>query len=579
MMEVEIYMKGYFLVDGVPKYYPSFWGLVTEVTDNYSGGSYTISISCSDILHWWETQFINVNPAFMHWGAYPNAEWQMFGHKFAGDNPYDIIFSLSRTVFGDVMQAVRSLTGLTTDSSPEARDASLNIMKYWQGRFIRLTRALVMYGLGGNKVLGTDIFTKYKFQKGGSQGVVITDSADKAIAGAEWTGGPASSIIRLTAPKDTPDEYRIFTPESTSVAAFQTDFTNAGNVEFFQSTYMSKLEVAQVATASIGFEFYMDVDGSLVFKPPFYNVDVRPNYPVSWIRDIDIVDWNFSESDSDVVTHLTMKGSWGGKINYGMSDVVQPVTSITDYRLLRKYGWRSQDFDSEYFSDARALFLYGFNVMDQINSDIHSGSITIPIRPELRLGFPIYLEPHDCFWYVRGLSHTYTRGSSCTTTLDLSARRQKFIGPKVMAQVAGGAAFTYDGAGVGNSEEAPYVERDTHGKLVGRRNVVMVHDKFLFDLGLAEQAVALGQKDAVTEKSVHDALAKFSGSMDPKSFQSWAADAIKGKSGFGAFSGGTYKFAQDPNIMETVWVRAGWGSIPLGGMGPPAPVGGSGNAP
>ena len=47
MMEVEIYMKGFYTVDGVPRYYPVFWGLTTDVEDSFSGGEYTINISCA----------------------------------------------------------------------------------------------------------------------------------------------------------------------------------------------------------------------------------------------------------------------------------------------------------------------------------------------------------------------------------------------------------------------------------------------------------------------------------------------------------------------------------------------------
>lgn len=64
MMEVEIYGKGYFLVEGVPQNYPIFWGLVTEVSNSYSSGEHTFSINCADILKWWELCMMNVNPAF-----------------------------------------------------------------------------------------------------------------------------------------------------------------------------------------------------------------------------------------------------------------------------------------------------------------------------------------------------------------------------------------------------------------------------------------------------------------------------------------------------------------------------------
>ena len=64
MMEINIYAKGYYLVEGLPQYYPIFWGLVTEVNDSYSGGEHTVSIHCADILKWWELCRMNINPAY-----------------------------------------------------------------------------------------------------------------------------------------------------------------------------------------------------------------------------------------------------------------------------------------------------------------------------------------------------------------------------------------------------------------------------------------------------------------------------------------------------------------------------------
>jgi oligopeptide transport system permease protein len=52
----------------------------------------------------------------------------------------------------------------------------------------------------------------------------------------------------------------------------------------------------------------MDVSGDIVFKPPFYNLDILHNKPVSWIQDIDIIDWDISESEAEVVTQILMQG-------------------------------------------------------------------------------------------------------------------------------------------------------------------------------------------------------------------------------------------------------------------------------
>jgi hypothetical protein len=67
--------------------------------------------------------------------------------------------------------------------------------------------------------------------------------------------------------------------------------------------------------------------------------------------------------------------------------------------------------------------------LDVLNAGTNSCSITIPIRPELRTGHPIYVEHIDCFYYIAGLAHSFSFGGSCTTTLQLTAKRAKWIPP------------------------------------------------------------------------------------------------------------------------------------------------------
>ena len=65
MMEVKVYMKGFFLDASdsyKPKYYPVFWGFITEVTESYNAGNYTISLVCSDMLSFWKYTNIIVVP-------------------------------------------------------------------------------------------------------------------------------------------------------------------------------------------------------------------------------------------------------------------------------------------------------------------------------------------------------------------------------------------------------------------------------------------------------------------------------------------------------------------------------------
>lgn len=414
MMEVEIYAKGYYLVEGVPQYYPMFWGLVTEVTDNYSSGEHTVSINCSDILKWWELCKMNINPAYTAPVGQQGRSIQ--GNVFAQTNPYDMIFSLAIQSFGDVIVGTGSLNNLVRESGQRATfDASLSdIMLYWEKRFSRMRSNLMLYGTQGVAVRGDSLYRAYS--KNNPPGTVPKKPyASTAVQNAN--GGADGGQM-------------VFDPASPNVAAFRFVTGNAGAIDLWQSEFQTKLELANAAKEAIGFEFYMDVTGDIVFKPPFYNLDVIGNKPLSWIQDIDIIEWDFSESESEVVTQIVLQGSFGGTIDYGTGAEIAPFTSVTDYHLLRKYGWRSQNYNSEFLSSPQLMFYHGLDMLDRINSRRHRANVTIPMRPELRLGFPIYIAPKDQVWYISGISNNITFGGRATTSLTLTAKRSKFIAPK-----------------------------------------------------------------------------------------------------------------------------------------------------
>lgn len=412
MMEVEIYAKGHFLVEGVPQYYPIFWGIVTEVTDGYSGGQHTLAINCADILKWWELCKMNVNPAWTAPTGTQNS-WNMFGNVYHGKNPYDVIWSLSQEAMGDVVIGTGSLNSYSGEANqkPSFSTALSDIMLYWNDRFSRIRSNLLLYGVQGVAVRGATLWEPYRSGKHPPQGTPYASTEVQRANGGPYGGGV------------------VFDPTSPAVTAFKTNMTGI-QINFWQSEYQTKLEVANACKEAIGFEFYMDVTGDIVFKPPFYNLDTLPNKPVSWIQDIDIIDWDFSESEAEVVTQVQMSGSYAGNVDYGMPADIEPFTSVTDYHLLRKYGWRTHQVNSEFLGDPMLMFYYGCDMLDRLNAKRHRGSVSIPLRPELRLGFPIYVAPKDQMWYITGISHNIQFGAQAQTTLTLSARRGKFFAPR-----------------------------------------------------------------------------------------------------------------------------------------------------
>ena len=469
MMEIEIYAKGYYTLEGLPQYYPIFWGLVTDVSDDYSGGEHTVAINCADILKWWELCKMNINAAYT--GPSGQMGRSLFGNVFFGKNPYDVILSLAQQSFGDVIVGTGSLTSLNRDAAqPQTFNAALgDLMAYWNERFGRVRSNLMLYGINGSVVRGSTLEEKLRTGKV-SRGDPIASTAVRNMSGGDSQG--------------------VFDPTSKDVVAFRTQVLQAGTVNFWQSEYQTKLELANAAKEAIGFEFYMDVTGDIVFKPPFYNMDILSNKPVSWIQDIDIIDWGFSNSESEVVTQLTIQGNFTANADYGLNtEELTPYTSVTDYHLLRSYGWRSHSYNSEFLGDTQLMFYHGLDVLDRINSKRHRGSITIPMRPELRLGFPVYVAPKDQIWYLQGISHNIQFGGRATTTLTLTACREKFKAPRGIGTLKMTGDMTPP-KGVGSSpkrEDQPKENSAPTSKFSHLTLAQLARKNFTLDIGAAAE--------------------------------------------------------------------------------------------
>jgi hypothetical protein len=101
-------------------------------------------------------------------------------------------------------------------------------------------------------------------------------------------------------------------------------------------------------------------------------------------------------------------------------------------------------------------------------------NVTIPLRPEIRPGYPVYIPYMDTFYYISGVSHTFGYQSSCQTTLTLTAKRNKFFAPGKPRE------FGIDSIKLDQTSlpERPLkvLDNEGHPKLEGFPNVVMALD-------------------------------------------------------------------------------------------------------
>jgi hypothetical protein len=425
MMEIEIYAKGYYLIGGFPQYYKIFWGLVQSVTKDWSGGTTTISIQNKDILRWWELTNQNINPSLVDSigsGGKVAGNYSLFQNTNAGLNPYTTIMNLAKESMGDWLITTSSFADNTipTNGAQTAVIGSFvkDIMTYWALKFANIWSNLVMYGMSGQA-----------YSTNALGGATATPNlATKALLQIDQT---------LNASGTTPQLAQFNLQDMTTAKQF---LPNAGNFELTQNDIQTKLTIALQARDQLQYEFFCDPSGSIVFKPPLYNLNVQPNQPVSWVNDFEIIDDSMTDTEAEVYTHAISTGNaFGGPAGFdpGISDDVTATrTGVYDFHLLRRYGFRQTDFQTEWASNSRMLFNFMLDYLDRINAKRQNGTITIPMRPELKLGFPVWVPGYDSYVYVTGLSHQFSVGGQATTTITWIARRQKFYAPDGLGTIA-----------------------------------------------------------------------------------------------------------------------------------------------
>ena len=425
-------------------YYHTFRGVVVQVANSYSSGVQSITVQCQSLLHFWSYQPVSTNAGLF--GARPlnsRLKTSLVGHNFTGMHPYEIMYTLHRDWSG-AAGGVAFVMG--SETNQQARSSVLDgtslydlYTEYWRQRFrsnevkLRLhgatgalfnTAQAVFLGNTSSRSLTKLLRGRFGHTKG-AEPEVLRRAQVVGLANPDVL--ESLKFVRAARPQGSTDDPQMDI-NLVEMQAFVTNIPQLGQVNLFESSYESKMNIAQKVAQVTGFEFYQDVDGDLVFKPPFYNLDTSESR-VYRIEDIDLISINFNESEP-AATYVTIQGGAIKNMQgHGLENEWGVRGQFIDYRLVAKYGWRGEDLETNYLADRKSMFFAAINRLDVLNAPMNKATITIPIRPEIRPGYPVYIPYLDAFYYIQGLSHSFNVGGSCTTNLDLVGKRAKFYAP------------------------------------------------------------------------------------------------------------------------------------------------------
>lgn len=500
-------------------YYHVFHGVVTNVSISYSPGVQTATLQCGSMLHFWSYQNMSTNAAAF--GARPSNSknrMSLLGHNFTGQHPYEIIYTLFHDTAGAAGAVSFVLDQKTNVDSVLGENSlySLNI-KYWEKRFSQRVMNLRLHGATGAlfntlqatamaKINTDELQSAFSARNPrlGGQGASpkimsglrnlglledrkrATQSADQEQQAQDQAQQSSQGQQVTQAQIDqasfgnsggfkggNPLDLNIFMME-----AYVKDIGQIASINLFESSYETKMDIANKVCEITGFEFYQDVDGDCVFKPPMYNLDTSSSR-VYRIEDIDMISWSETEKEPDVTFMITKGSQFANLAGTGVDGEWGVQGTFIDYPLVAKYGWRSGSFETAYFNDARQCFFASINRMAVMNASVNSANASIPIRPELRPGYPIYIPTYDCFYYCTSVSHQFQVGGACQTTLQLVAKRKKFYAPGDPNK-SGIESIKLDGFAF-PPKPLQILRKDGYSQLSGFPNVVMTLDPELIN--------------------------------------------------------------------------------------------------
>jgi len=434
-------------------YYPVFHGVISSVSVSLQDGAYSVSISTRNMLSFWDNQQINTNAGYF--AADPTmsrGSINMKGHVYTGMTPHQIIYDLFLDAGGSAEGtsfALSKQSNIKATNSTGQQNYSL-MMQYLQQRFQNGMYGLKMYGASGR--MYTAVESRIVSRQGGGntaennkkviqnsrkpytgikgQGVQLSRMIKAGMVAYEFdnaTGGRLQRTVdsRLLNKLEENDEIGL------SVLQMKPFVPNLGSfaqVNFFESTFETKKAIASRVCEVTGYEFYQDMDGDLVFKPPMYNMDTSTDRVYNIFRE-DLIDISYEHSEPEA-TYVTMKGNHFRQFEGHGIDGEWGVKGVyVDYALVAKYGWKGVDFDSSYYNSAKQAYYAAAVELDKQNKNTEGCSVTIPLRPEMKPGYPVYIEENDCYYYVESVQHSFSYGGSCTTSLTLTCQRKKFLPP------------------------------------------------------------------------------------------------------------------------------------------------------
>ena len=402
MSDIKVFMKGYYLTDkGESVYLRTFWGILSNVVYADNHKTLEVTLTCAGIMKLFDLMQYNGAPSAMT-GTSTHSAVVGWVDKTQEMNAFEIILeSFLAPLISDVFDQTTVVEN--NERPPEDLFQRAYVTK-WSAHLRNLQKAVRLFGLTKQSVNDVDAFIR----------------KDPSYRNASITTSGRTGAWIMT--KD--EIQRLSVADDALIRKYSPNY-RIGTVNLLQSAITSRLARIQAMVELMGWEGYQDLDGSIVIKPPLYNLDclnttMTGNNP--FVINLPEVSGTESEIEDEAQIRLTRMSTKGLIISnpiLGNTEDLVPTAMWIDPGLVRQFGLRQEPPKTIPFisNNAYALFGYAVAELNKINRHWHTYTVTIPMRPELKLGFPIYVAHLDIYAYLENITWNYQRGSQPTMTL------------------------------------------------------------------------------------------------------------------------------------------------------------------
>jgi hypothetical protein len=445
MMEVQIFAKGYFASsNGNTIYHRVFKGLSSHVAHTDTGMFLEISVQCLGVLHLLEYMYIDQAPALLS-----NSERlvQPYATNQANMNPYEALadtFLRGITFEGFQLNAIQQ-TGVSGVSQQWAEAVKVGYCNKWQPIIENIRKEVHITGYRPGSVLPQDIngFTQtYQDADGDTTPNLQTARDTQHALLAQNVSNPDYYV----------DVIRGYLPDM-----------NIGQIQLTNGRVTSRLERIRTIVQLIGYEGFQDLDGTVIFKPPLYNLDVTNIRGTMAAQSAAITgtgalnDTQITDNTNPFVVHLSeieteseaedQQAIKATRVTVQPSllpnlpmipdagtALLRPVIQHIDIPKMARFGLREEIARTVTWlglQDKVACYTYAVSELNRANRGWRTYNLTIPLRPELRLGFPMYLPHKDMYGYIKTISISYSQGGAATMSIMLDTLRKRPVFPAV----------------------------------------------------------------------------------------------------------------------------------------------------